>query len=497
MRSYGKPAWRFDIMTSLDTIVRGGTVVTAADIMRADIGIADGKIAALAETLTGAANEIDATGLLVLPGGVDSHVHVEQRGNASNTAVDSFFSTTVSAACGGTTTFISFARQNKGEPVQVTIDEYKEKACRSVIDYAFHMTVTDATRSVLEEELPRLIGEGHRSIKFFMNTPRSHLTDEEILGVLSVARSEGALVVVHAENYAATNWLTDRLTSAGLTHPKYLPYAKPVPVEREAVHRIISFAELLDVPIQIFHVTSAEVVDEITRARARGVKIFAETCPQYLTITADDLDRPQEEAAKWVFGPPPRSKADQDALWRALRSGVISVVSSDHVPHAAGGPTGKIAATAAKGGLATQHGIPGIETRMPLLFSEGVKKGRIDLNTFVALTSTNPAKIFGLYPRKGSITIGGDADLAIWDPDRRVKITNDALHHSIDYTPYENFEIVGWPVTTLSRGEIIWKDDRIRAAEGRGRWLHRERYDVINPSGRFVTPFNPHTGEHA
>jgi dihydropyrimidinase len=311
--------------------------------------------------------------------------------------------------------------------------------------------------------------------------------DEGILAVLEVARQHGAMVVVHAENYAATNWLTDRLLAEGKGGPQFNARSKTDVVEREAVHRIIALAEIVGVPIQIFHVSSRAALEEIERAQSRGLPVFAETCPQYLMFTESDLAGSDEQAARLVFGPPPRTAADQEALWLAIARNIVGVVSSDHSPHNLRGAYGKLDAAREGGFKATPHGIPGLETRLPILFSEGVVKGRIDITRFVDITSTAPAKIFGLYPRKGSIAIGADADLAVWDPSRKMRITNHLLHHKVDYTPYEGIEVAGMPVTTISRGQVVWANGKFDARAGGGRLLLRDAYSL--PSfGKAGTP---------
>jgi dihydropyrimidinase len=478
-------------MAEYDLVIRGGTVATAADVVRSDVGVAGGRVVALGERLAGGGSrEIDATGRLVLPGGVDSHCHIEQPPVGGVDNADTFASATASAAAGGTTTVICFSSQTKGGAVTEELRDYHRKAKRSLIDYGFHLIITDPSDAVLAE-LPPLIEEGHRSLKIFMTYDSSVLNDAEVLRVLAVARKHGAFVTVHAENHEAIRFLTEALVAAGLTAPKYHAWAKPMPVEREAVHRVIAFAELLDVPIQIFHVSGAEAAEEIHRAQRRGLKVFGETCPQYLVLTADDLDRPGFEGAKFLCSPAPRTAADQEALWGYIRTGVLGVVSSDHAPYRYDDPRGKKVRGEGAPFSVVPNGVPGLATRLPVLFSEGVGKGRIDLSTFVAATATNPAKLFGLHPRKGTIAVGADADIAIWDPEKRVTITNAMLHHRVDYTIYEGMEVRGWPVATLSRGEVVVEDGAIRAEPGRGRFLPRGPYEYIRPLNRFVTPFNP------
>lgn len=477
-------------MRDFDLVIRNGIVATAADVFRADVGIKAGRIAALADGLPPGAREIDASDKLVLPGGVDSHCHIDQMTSSGAEIADDFTSGTRSAAAGGTTTVICFSTQTKGGTIAANLREHHERAKRSLIDYSFHVIVTDPNVGAMEE-LPALIEAGHRSLKIFMTYDASVLRDPEILKVLSVARRNGALVTVHAENHDAIAFLTEALIASGRTDVKYQPWSKPMAVEREAVHRICTFSELLDVPLQVFHVSGAEAAEELARAQRRGVKVFGETCPQYLALTAEDLDRPGFAGAKFLCSPAPRTRADQDALWDYIRAGVLGVVSSDHAAYRYDDPQGKKLRGEDAPFNTVPNGVPGLETRLPVLFSEGVSKGRIDLQTFVAISATNAARLFGIYPQKGTIAIGADADLAIWDPHRRVTITNDKLHHNVDYTIFEGMQVQGWPITTLSRGEVVCDEGRITAEHGRGRFLPRGPYDYIKPRGSFVTPFNP------
>ncbi|MGQ9370762.1 dihydropyrimidinase [Azospirillum sp. ST 5-10] len=455
-----------------DLVVRNGTVATAGDVQRCDVGIRDGRIAALGEALPEGGLEIDATGRLVLPGGVDAHCHFDQPTGDGSEMADDFASGTRSAACGGTTTVIPFACQMKGQSLRAAVEDYHRRADgKAVIDYAFHLIVTDPTTTVLGQELPQLIREGYSSFKVYMTYDDLKLNDRQILDVLSVARAEGALVMIHAENTDCIAWLTERLELAGRTAPKFHAVARPALVEREATHRAITLAELADVPILIVHVSGAEAVEQIRWAQGRGLRIYAETCPQYLFLTAEDLDRPGHEGAKCICSPPPRDKANQRVIWDGLVNGAFQVFSSDHAPFTYAGPKGKGVHGADAPFSKVPNGIPGVETRLPLLFSEGVGKGRLSLEQFVALTSANPARLYGLYPRKGTIAVGSDADLAIWDPTREVTITNAMLHHNVDYTPYEGMRVTGWPVLTLSRGVVVQEDGTLRAEPGRGRFL--------------------------
>ncbi|MCI0546840.1 MAG: amidohydrolase family protein, partial [Candidatus Rokubacteria bacterium] len=296
-----------------------------------------------------------------------------------------------------------------------------------------------------------------------------------IIAVLALARREGALAMVHAENSDCIAWLTAELERAGKTAPYFHAVSRPAAVEREGTHRAITMAEIVDTPILLVHVSSADAVEQIRWAQARGIRIFAETCPQYLVLTADHLDAPDFEGAKYVCSPPPRDAASQAAVWAGLSTGVFQVVSSDHAAFRFDDPEGKKHLGTDAPFAKIPNGVPGVETRLPLLFSEGVNKGRIDLAAFVALSATNAAKLYGLYPRKGTIAVGSDADLAIWNPAREVTITNDLLHHRCDYTPYEGMTVRGWPEVVLSRGEIVVEEGKLLAEPGQGRFLRCDR----------------------
>lgn len=459
-------------MAAFDLIVRGGTVATTSGIGAADIGIRDGRIAALGFALGTAEQEIDATGRLVLPGGVDSHTHLAQASRDGSVCADDFASGTASAAAGGTTTVIPHVRQAPGESLAAATAAYAELARDARIDYAFHLIVTDPSDQVIDEELPALIEAGHRSVKIFMTYAGTGIGDAQIVKVMAATKKLGALLCVHAENDAMIQSRIADLLAAGKTAPKYHALARPMVVEREAVQRIIAMAEFLDAPIQIFHVSGDEPAVEIARAQARGVKVWAETCTQYLTLTAADLDREGFEGAKFICSPALRTETDQAALWGHLRRGVLYNVTSDHSPTRYDATGKKIRGETAPFTV-VPNGIPGLAARMPLLFSEGFKKGRIDLSTVIAIGATNAAKLMGLWPKKGTIAIGSDADLAIWDPDRQVILTNALMHHAVDYTPYDGMKVTGWPLTTISRGTVVCDDGVIHGKPGHGRFLER------------------------
>ena len=468
-------------MDGFDLVIRNGTVATACETMNADIGIRDGRVVALGQGLARGREEIDASGLLVLPGGVDAHCHLDQPMGEGLRMADDFHSGTRSAACGGTTTVIPFAAQQRGQSLRAAVDDYHARAeGKAFVDYAFHMIVSDPTPTVLKEELPALIDAGYTSFKIYMTYDDMKLDDGQILRLLAVARKHGALAMVHAENADCIAWLTEALESAGQVAPKYHATARPMAIEREATHRAITLSELVDVPILIVHVSGREAIEQIRWAHAHGLRIYAETCPQYLFLTAEHLDDGYE-GAKCVCSPPPRDKANQRVVWDGLADGLFTVFSSDHAPFRFDDPQGKKPGGEEVPFAYIPNGIPGLETRLPLLFSEGVRSGRITLNQFVALTATNPAKLYGLNPRKGTIAIGSDADIAIWDPDKQVTIENRLLHHDVDYTPYEGMRITGWPVTTLVRGTRVWDRGEFRGETGFGRFLACGKPDMARP----------------
>lgn len=471
-------------MSAFDCVIRNGRIATAADVTACDVGIRDGRIAALAQQLPPGAREIDAAGMLVLPGGVDGHCHFDQPLWDGSELADDFRTGSISAAFGGTTTLIPFACQLKGQSLREAIDDYHGRAAgKAVIDYAFHVIVSDPTPTVLREELPAVIGEGYTSLKLYMTYEGLRLRDRQVLDVLDVARREGAMVMMHAENDDCISWLTERLEQAGKTRPKHHALAHAAVGEREATHRAISLAEIVDVPILIVHVSARSAMEQIAQAQLRGLRIYGETCPQYLFLTAEDLDLEGFEGAKCICSPPPRDAGHQQAIWHGLEAGIFQVFSSDHSPFRYDSPKGKKVKGENAPFSKVPNGIPGVETRLPLLFSEGVMAGRIDLPRFVALTATNAARIYGLYPRKGTIAVGADADLAVWDPQRRVTITNSLLHHNVDYTPYEGRVVRGWPRWVLSRGDVVIDDGRLAALPGRGAFLRCDKPDPARPRG--------------
>ncbi|WP_320194625.1 dihydropyrimidinase [Agrobacterium rosae] len=461
-------------MTQFDLIITGGTIATASDVFKADIGIVGGKIVQIGEDLigdaqSGATQIVDACGKYVLPGGIDSHVHISQPSGDGIVMADDFESGTRSALFGGNTTIMPFCLQEKDRSMREALNAYHELAeGNCYTDVSFHLIVSDPTDSLLGQELPALAADGYSSFKVFMTYEGLRLNDAEILKTLDVARSTGATVMVHCENEDAIRFLIARHEAAGDVAPRAHASTRPVAVEREATHRALTLAEIVDVPVVIVHVSNGEAMEEIARARARGIKVVGETCPQYLVLTADDLDGMDWEGAKFVCSPPPRDTVAQEECWRGVETGIFELFSSDHCPFRYDDERGKRSPKGLESFRHIPNGIPGVETRLPILFSEGVMKGRIDLPRFVALAATNHAKTYGLYPEKGTIAIGGDADIAIWDPTVNRTIRHADLHDGADYSPYEGIEITGWPTTVILGGRVMVSDGQLVGKKGDG-----------------------------
>lgn len=472
----------------LDLLITDADLVTATDRMRTDIGVRAGRVVALGERLGMRTHRhIDAGGRLVTPGGVDAHCHIEQRASTGVMTADDFLSGTVSAAHGGTTTVLPFAAQQRGQSLRQVVKDYHAAATpKAVIDYGFHLIVSDPTEAVLGQELPALIADGYTSFKVYMTYDSLRLNDRQMLDVFATARREGALVMVHAENHDMIGWLADRLLSQGHRAPKFHTIAHSRLAEGEAARRAIDLARLADASVFIVHVSEPGAMAAIRTAQTEGAKVFAETCPQYLFLTAADTDRPGMEGAMWCCSPPPRDTSAQEAMWRGLTNGTFAVFSSDHAPYSMD-ENGKLAKGPDVAFKYMVNGVPGLEVRMPLLLSEGVGASRMDLHRFVALTATNPAKIYGLFPTKGTIAVGSDADIVVWDRDRAVTIRWADLHDRVGYSPYEGRTVRGWPDLVIRRGEVVVDQGRLTAEPGSGRFLPRARPDSARPAGRPAT----------
>lgn len=459
--------------TDFDVTIRNGRICTANETYYADIGIKDGVIATIAKNLPAGKKNINAQGRWVLPGGIDSHCHVEQLSGMGMMCADDFYSATVSAAFGGTTTIVPFAAQHRGNQIPEVVADYSKRAAeKAVIDYGFHLILSDPTPEALEKHLPAVIKDGITSFKIYMTYDRMKLDDYQVLDVLECAGKEGALVMVHAENNDMIRWIARRLVDRGLTAPKYHAVAHTNIAESEATNRAVALARLVDVPLLIVHVAGQEAVRVIHSSQALGLPIHAESCPQYLFLTAKDIDLPGLEGAKYCCSPPPGDEASQEAVWQGLINGTLQMFSSDHAPYRFD-ESGKLPKGDATTFKDMANGVPGLEVRMPLLFSEGVLKGRMTIERFVAVTATNHARTYGMYPQKGAIAVGSDADLAIWNPEKAVTISTSMLHDNVGYTPYEGKQITGWPEQVLSRGRIVVDNGKLQAERGSGKFIKR------------------------
>lgn len=456
----------------MDLVIRNGIIATSEGIVEGDIGVSDGLVCALGGGIDAGFREFDARGHYVLPGGIDVHTHLDIGGGGNLRSADSFRTGTIAAICGGTTTVIDFCQQEHGQSLAQALDGWHRRAeGRAVADYGFHIIVADPTPDVIAElaELPR---RGVTSFKIFLAYRGQQMVDDRaLIAALEQARLHGAIVMVHAENGDAADFLVDRFLKAGLTAPEHHAASRPPRIEAEATNRAIALAEIVGAPIYIVHVSCRESLEEIVRGRARGVTVHAETCTHYLYTTAEDLKRPNFEGAKFVFSPPARQTADQSALWSALGDGDLEVISSDH-----GGWSFGTHKTLGRGDFSKiPNGVPGVEERMVMAW-QGVDKGRFDVRRFVELTSTAPARLFGLFPRKGSIAVGSDADFVVWDPKRPGVIRQANLHHATDFSVYEGREVQGFARAVFLRGMLMAENGNFVGPDGCGEYLHRSRY---------------------
>lgn len=476
-------------MSAFDLVIAGGTVVTAAETCRADVGIVDGRITAVGTRLAGGMRRIDAAGKLVLPGGIEAHCHIAQETSNGAMPADDYYSGSVSAAFGGNTCFIPFASQLKGQSIPEVIATYDGRAApNSVIDYSYHLIISDPTADVVSDGLPFAFRRGITSFKVFMTYDRVRLDDLQMLDIMAVAGSHGAMTMVHAENHAMVQWMNARLAMQGLTAPRYHAISRPELAEEEAINRAIALSKLVNAPLFIVHVSTAGGAAIVAREIEAGARVHAETCPQYLALTRDDLDRPSMEGAKYICSPPLRDKATQDALWEHVAKGTFVSVSSDHAP-ARFDETGKLMHGEAPYPK-IPNGMPGLATRLPYLFSEGVVAGRISVQQFVALTATNAARTFGLR-NKGAIAPGMDADIAIWDPERRRTVTLADQHDNMDYTPMEGMELTGVPEVVINRGEVIISGGELQVQRGRGHFIARDPVDLSRRPGHVAKELDP------
>jgi dihydropyrimidinase len=451
-------------------LIRNGIVITATDLYEGDVFIDGEKIAAIGSSLQMSADRIiDAKRKYVLPGGIDVHTHLDMPFGGT-TSGDDFESGTIAAAHGGTTSIVDFAIQYKGQTLHHAWETWMKKAeGKAAIDYGFHMIITDLSDQV-EEEMDALVGQGITSFKLFMAYPGVFMLDDaSIFRALLRTGSNGGTICMHAENGGVIDVLVKQALAEGKTAPKYHALTRPARAEGEATHRAIALAEMADVPIYIVHLSAAEALEMVTEARDRGLPAFAETCPQYLFLSYDNYEEPGFNGAKYVMSPPLRPKETQERLWRGLAFNDLQAISTDHCPFCM-----KEQKTLGKNDFSKiPNGAPGIETRMSLVYDGGVRTGRISLNRFVELTSTSPAKIFGLFPRKGTIAPGSDADIVIFDPEKKMRLSQKTLHMNVDYNPYEGREVVGVTDTVISRGRVIIQGGKFVARAGSGSFIKR------------------------
>jgi len=453
----------------MSILITGGRIITATDDYVGDIFIEDDRITAIGTALPMTADRtIDARGKLVFPGGIDVHTHLDMPFGGS-TSADDFETGTIAAAHGGTTSIVDFAIQYRGQTLHHAWETWMKKAeGKAAIDYGFHMIMTELNDQV-ELEMDALVRQGVTSFKLFMAYPGVFMLDDaSIFKAMLRTGKNGGTICMHAENGGVIDVLVQRALAEGKTAPKYHALTRPARAEGEATHRAIALAEMADVPVYIVHLSAAEALEMVTEARDRGLPAFAETCPQYLFLSYDNYEEPGFEGAKYVMSPPLRQKDTQDRLWRGLAGNDLQAIATDHCPfcmkekHLGDGDFSKI-----------PNGAPGIETRMSLVYDGGVRTGKISLNRFVELTSTSPAKIFGLFPRKGTVAPGSDADLVIFDPEKKMTLRAKTLHMNVDYNPYEGREVTGVTETVLSRGRVIIEGGQFVGRAGAGAFIKR------------------------
>lgn len=457
----------------MKTLIRNGHVVTATDDYHADVLIVDGVIEQIGKTLAVEADrDIDATGLLVMPGGIDAHTHFDMPFGGT-TSSDDFLTGTRAAAFGGTTTIVDFAIQQRGHSVQEAFETWLGKAeGKATIDYGFHMILSEATSETLHD-MQGMVDQGVTSFKMFTAYPGVFMVDDGgIFKALQRAADIGGLIAMHAENGSVIDVLVEQALARGQTAPKYHALTRPPEAEAEATHRGIVLASLANAPLYIVHLSSYHALDEVVAARDRGQLVFAETCPQYLFLSYDNYEEPGFEGAKYVMSPPLRPKEHQAKLWKGLGTNDLQVVSTDHCPFCM-----KEQKALGKDSFAKiPNGAPGVETRMSLVYDGGVAQQRLSLNRFVEITATAPAKLFGMFPKKGTIAVGSDGDIVLFDPNGSTYWSAKTAHMRVDYNPYEGRTTVGSVRMVLSRGEVIVDADTFYGRDGRGQFLKRSTF---------------------
>jgi dihydropyrimidinase len=463
----------------MSILIKGGRIITGTDDYTGDIFIAGETINQIGVTLDLPADRvIDARGKYILPGGVDPHVHNDEPFMGTHSS-DDFYTGTVAAACGGTTTTIDFAYQTKGKPLAYALEEWQQKARgKAVIDYGFHIAVFEGDEKYIDE-IPWLIERGITSFKVFMAYKGDlQVDDSTIFRLLLKCRDHGGLLLAHAENGDIIDTLIKRLLVEGKTQIRYHYESHPPESEAEATARVIELARVAQASIYIVHLSAAPALEAVQRARDTGQLVLAETTPHYLCLAEEDIADIGFEGSKYLCAPPIRKRANQSSLWSGLRNGSLQVVGTDHCTYNFRGPK-----EIGRNNFAIiPNGVPGIETRLYLLWNGGVRTGRISPHQFVNLVSTNPAKIFGLFPQKGTLAVGSDADIVIWDPDKEFDLSRENLHSNVDYSCYEGWKVVGAPWMVLARGEVIVLNNQFIGERGRGRFLHREPFSPLRLS---------------
>ena len=460
----------------MSLLIKNGTIVTASDIYNGDIYIEKGKIIEIGLEILKEADEIiDVKGKYVIPGGVDVHTHFNLDVGIARSN-DDFYTGTVAAACGGTTTIVDhmgFGPKSCNLKHQVDI-YHKYADDNSVIDYSFQGVIQHINKDILEEMRSIVEDEGISSFKAYL-TYDYKIDDEDMIKIFNKLRDLGGVTTVHCENHGSIKYLRDKYVEEGLKSPIYHYLSRPEESEGEAVNRMINIAKIADSPLYIVHLSTRLGLDYIKMARERGQKIYSETCPQYLILDKSKYEIDNNEGLKYIMSPPLRERYNCKELWKGINEGYIQTIATDHCPFS----FSKDKQLGKDDFTKCPNGIPGVEERIPLIFSEGVMKGKISINKFVEVCSTNPAKLFGLYPKKGAIQVGSDGDLVVIDPSEEFTLTKDKLHSNVDYTVYEGIKLKGYPIITISNGEVIYIKGNFIGKKGRGKFIKRNKSDLI------------------